>query len=299
MISNVPNWDIKSLINSGSFGSVFKCFSKHDDKQIHPRAIKIENNDCKVTQILYESDIYYYIHNLNTYINQHLQNKIQKYFLFYYDSGSTKSLKYLVLDFGGHDLSHITSRDPSLLASLFIQMIDALHTYHTCGFLHRDIKPQNYLIKEGTVKLIDLGLSKRYLDDSNHHISCVKKHSVVGTLRYNSIFCMNYVQSSRRDDVISLVYSIINISHGKLPWESKLPHHISKQKHDCSEKAFKKLRHNHILTIKRITSPIRLVKSVLEPLQKPLKNIIASAQNLKFTETPPYKKYINQFKMNQ
>jgi serine/threonine protein kinase len=66
-------------------------------------------------------------------------------------------------------------------------MVDRIEVLHKHGFIHRDIKPQNYIIgksskKANVVYLIDFGLSKRYLDPkTNKHVENVHKDLVVGT----------------------------------------------------------------------------------------------------------------------
>lgn len=43
---------------------------------------------------------------------------------------------------------------------IFMQMIDAVGELHQAGITHRDLKPQNFLQKDGAVIVSDLGLSK-------------------------------------------------------------------------------------------------------------------------------------------
>jgi serine/threonine protein kinase len=61
-----------------------------------------------------------------------------------------------------------------------------------CLKVHRDIKPENFLIgrgeKEDILYMIDLGLTKAYIDPgTKKHIPYTTKHGVVGTLRYISV----------------------------------------------------------------------------------------------------------------
>ena len=57
---------------------------------------------------------------------------------------------------------------------LAIQMVDRIRTLHSIGYLHRDIKPDNFSIGIGEqnykIYLFDFGLAKRYLKKDKKHI---------------------------------------------------------------------------------------------------------------------------------
>ena len=61
-------------------------------------------------------------------------------------------------------LNNICSK--GLLRKIGIQMLSAIKNIHLYGILHRDVKPGNFLMEltYDTIKLIDFGLSKQYID---------------------------------------------------------------------------------------------------------------------------------------
>jgi len=75
-----------------------------------------------------------------------------------------------------------------LLAEQMMQRIEYVHHRH---FLHRDIKPDNFLIgstkRANKIFIIDFGLAKRYLQRDGTHIPYRDSKNLTGTARYASI----------------------------------------------------------------------------------------------------------------
>lgn len=74
---------------------------------------------------------------------------------------------------------------------LGLQMIDLIKYVHSKGILHRDVKPDNFLIgtkkKASRVYIIDFGLAKRYRTKQGQHIPYRDNKNLTGTARYASI----------------------------------------------------------------------------------------------------------------
>ena len=285
-------WTVQDEISSGSFGRVYRVVDAESGRQA---AAKIEKADCKVTQVHYEYQIYAHIQRMQQHKDLHHLN----YFLDVYDYGTENGLKFMVMELTGDDLSKLSKLQPderseAYLMKVSIECTKALWAFHRMGYLHRDIKPSNFTLeysnmpsRDPAVKLIDLGLAKRYRTADGNHIRSVRKHTQVGTLRYSSMFSGMFVQSSRRDDVISLVYTLVNIFGNKLPWQDT-PEHIQRM----SRSAQKKAKAEHVLKLKRIVSPQRVTRFMPHVFAK----ILSSGMCLGFEEEPPYSKYIDLMK---
>jgi len=102
-------------------------------------------------------------------------------------------------------------------------MITRLESMHNNNFIHRDMKPDNFLMglkgKAAVVYVIDFGLSKRYRDPkTGQHIPYRDGKSLTGTARYASVNTHIGIEQSRRDDLESIGYILLYLLKGSLPW---------------------------------------------------------------------------------
>ena len=89
--------------------------------------------------------------------------------------------------------------------------------------MHRDVKPENFLIglgpKTSIIHIIDFGISQPYLDDKKNHIPCKENKNLIGTARYCSCNTHLGLQQSRRDDLEGVIYLLMYFLRGSLPWQ--------------------------------------------------------------------------------
>ncbi|KAL3528611.1 hypothetical protein ACH5RR_007933 [Cinchona calisaya] len=217
-------------IGSGSFGEIYLGTNIQTNEEV---AIKLENVKTKHPQLLYESKLYKILQGGTGIPNV-------RWF------GVEGDYNVLVMDLLGpslEDLFNFCSRKMSLKTVLMLadQMINRVEFIHTKSFLHRDIKPDNFLMGLGRranqVYAIDFGLAKKYRDSSTHqHIPYRENKNLTGTARYASMNTHLGIEQSRRDDLESLGYVLMYFLRGSLPWQG-LKAGTKKQKYEkISEK---------------------------------------------------------------
>jgi serine/threonine protein kinase len=149
-----------------------------------------------------------------------------------------------------------------------------LHDRH---YVHLDVKPDNFALGFGEfsdqVFLIDFGLSQLFRNPvTGSHIMQINGCGVIGTIRYTSINCHLGLTPSRRDDLESLVYVIVYLAKGRLPWQG-----IIVQPGQIHEDV--------VLRVKRATT----VKTLCKGLPQPFVEFVEQIRCLGFRDKPDYK----------
>ena len=160
-------------------------------------AVKFEPAKTKFPQLYYEAKLYKAFEDPG----------IPKVHWF----GTEGDFNIMVMDLLGpslEDLFEYCRRKFQLKTVLMIgiQMIQRIEYVHRNGYLHRDIKPDNYLIGVGkrqhVVYLIDFGLAKRFKDSkTGRHIPYRDNKQLTGTARYASLNTHLGIEQGRRDDL--------------------------------------------------------------------------------------------------
>ena len=197
-------------IGGGAFGTVFLGENVWSREKY---AIKVEERKNQKNSLEKEAYILYYLKGPG------LPEVVS--------FGKTKRYNILVETLLGRSLYQIyndldkkfTLKDVCMSS---IQMLERLEYIHSKNYIHRDIKPHNFLVSlknEGLIYLIDFGLAKKYRSERGNHVKfSVIKH-IVGTPRFCSINAMRGVEQSRRDDLEALSYLILYLLKGFLPWQ--------------------------------------------------------------------------------
>ena len=258
-------------IGTGSFGEIFEGTDIFDNSSV---AIKLEHNTVKYPQLLFEAKLLKSIPGTGI--------PTMHWF------GIAGEYNAMVMELLGQNLEDLFSyctRNFTLKTILMItiQLLERIKHVHDNNYIHRDIKPQNFLVgKDSTAKtiyILDFGLAKRYRDEHTHiHIPLKENRNLTGTARYASCNAHNGLEQSRRDDMESIAYVILYFFKGKLPWQGL----------KCKDKNEKYAK---IKEMKMSITPEKLWEGFPNEFAK----YLTAVKKLGFEEEPNYKNYIQMF----
>jgi serine/threonine protein kinase len=205
---------VKRKLTAGSFGEIYIAIDSTTDREV---ALKLEPIRSRHPQLESEAAIY-----------QLLEGGVGISVVFWV--GREVQFHIIALERLGESLESLKrriGRPFSLKTVLMIadQTLTRLEFIHRRNIMHRDIKPDNFLVgigeKQNLIYLIDFGLSTHFRDSvTGAHIQPGEQTSFTGTARYASVNAMSGHKQSRRDDLESLGYVWLYLLKGSLPWQS-------------------------------------------------------------------------------
>ena len=156
------------------------------------------------------------------------------------------------------------------------QVIERIQWVHSKYIVHRDIKPDNFLIGKkdpNVIYIIDFGLSKKYRSSTtNKHIRFGFTGKLTGTVRFASANALRGGEQSRRDDIESIGYMLVYFMKKRLPWQGVTG-------------TRKMERYLKIYKMKKNTTP----EELCEGLPPEMTEYIKYAKQLEFEQQPDYK----------
>ncbi len=102
------------------------------------------------------------------------------------------------------------SFNPISVYKIFFDLIDAIEEIHNSEIIHQDIKPSNVVLYNNEVKLIDFGSARREGDETVCNVSSLTYASL--NVHYGKV-------CSKKDDLWSFLFLMLDMLNEKLPWK--------------------------------------------------------------------------------
>ena len=251
-------------LGEGSFGKIYSAVNVTDGEHY---ALKMENKESG--QNLLESEAYFLC-----YLRGYGIPSVKSY-------GFSGNYNIMVMELLGKSLEDLfqdykrkfSLKTVCLLAQQMLERMEFIHNKH---IIHRDIKPDNFVIgvnnKSEIVYILDFGLAKKYRSSRTlQHIKFNINKKLTGTARYASINALRGCEQSRRDDLEAIGYVLMYFLRGSLPWQGL--------KVDRKEDRYKKIYEK-----KKATTPEELCSGFPPELAE----YVRYTRNLKFEQNPDY-----------
>ncbi|NIP39363.1 MAG: serine/threonine protein kinase [Candidatus Dadabacteria bacterium] len=204
----IENYKILESIGVGGMGEVFKAIHETLDrvvalKVIHPELL---SNADIIKRFYKEAKIQAQMTHPNIVTVFDFLEVQNSYFLV---------MEYIEGESIGRIIKKQGPQEINFSLNIFKQILSGISHAHSKGIIHRDIKPNNFILTGGEVKITDFGIA-HIVSDSAHTVA----GTVLGTPKYMSPEQILGEQVDHRSDVYSLGVSFYEILTGKVPFGS-------------------------------------------------------------------------------
>ncbi|KAM6912570.1 tau-tubulin kinase 2 [Xenentodon cancila] len=206
-------WKVLKKIGGGGFGEIYEAQDLLTRASV---ALKVESAQ-QPKQVL----------KMEVAVLKKLQGK--DHVCRFVGCGRNERFNYMVMELQGRNLADLrrsmTRGTFSISTTLRLgrQILQAIESIHSVGFLHRDIKPSNFAMGRfpstcRTCYMLDFGLARQYTNSCQEVRPPRPVAGFRGTVRYASVNAHKNKEMGRHDDLWSLFYMLVEFLVGQLPW---------------------------------------------------------------------------------
>ncbi|KAL3270773.1 hypothetical protein HHI36_021299 [Cryptolaemus montrouzieri] len=260
-------WKVCRKIGGGGFGEIYEGLDLITREHV---ALKVESAR-QPKQVL----------KMEVAVLKKLQGK--EHICRFIGCGRNDRFNYVVMQLQGRNLAELRRSQPRAAFSLSttlrlgLQILKAIESIHSVGFLHRDIKPSNFSMGRlpyncRKVYMLDFGLARQYTTATGEVRAPRAAAGFRGTVRYASINAHKNREMGRHDDLWSLFYMLVEFVNGQLPW---------RKVKDKEQVGLMKEKYDHRLLLKHLPSD--------------LKQFLDHIMGLEYADKPDYQMLISLF----
>ncbi|XP_029352365.1 tau-tubulin kinase 2b [Echeneis naucrates] len=265
-------WKVSRKIGGGGFGEIYEVLDQLSQATV---ALKVESAQ-QPKQVL----------KMEVAVLKKLQGK--DHVCRFVGCGRNDRFNYVVMELQGRNLADLRRTmnrgtfSVSTTLRLGKQILEAIESIHSVGFLHRDIKPSNFAMGRlaSTCRccyMLDFGLARQFTNSGQEVRPPRPVAGFRGTVRYASINAHKNKEMGRHDDLWSLFYMLVEFMVGQLPWRKiKDKEQVGNLKETYDHRLM--LKHlpsefsaflDHVLTLDYFTKPdYQLLMSVFDNAMK-------------------------------
>lgn len=212
----------KEKLGSGAYSSVHSCV----DESGKEFAVKIENSSVPQHVLMNERSIYFRV--LETCKETKQDYPVGIPIVHHYAEKEGTGTRFIILERLGESLLDVMKNLGRPLSSKSIlamgsQMVERFRALHGFGIIHRDVKPDNILTgwepdKKSILNITDFGIARVFKNASGEYSPSVSD-AFDGLHIFSSHRAHKALPQTARDDLESLVFCLVFMAKGKLPWK--------------------------------------------------------------------------------
>jgi serine/threonine protein kinase/tetratricopeptide (TPR) repeat protein len=206
-LNNIRHYEIKLKLGSGGMGSVFKAFDTQLERYVaiklmHPHLLDDETSTKRFSQEAKAA-----------------AKLIHPNIVTIHEIGDSESGPYIVMEYiKGMPLNKLLYDTGPLswkrAVKYVIQVLRGIHSAHTLGIIHRDIKADNIIITDSdNIKILDFGIAK-----ITSLAGQTKKEDILGTTEYMAPEQILGEEIDVRCDVYATGLVLYQMLTGRIPF---------------------------------------------------------------------------------